>query len=138
MTPIGPDKMLEASTTVNGRIDSIAVNPNDPNVIYIGTTDGGVWKTLDAGSAWTPLTDHEPMLGIGEPNSIAIDPNNTNVLYVGTSINGSAQGIQYNQTLGVMKSTDGGGSWIVLGSGFPAGNGGNARRSSVRAFSASR
>ena len=46
---------------------SIAISPITANVIYIGATDGGIWKTIDAGANWTPLTDHEPMLAIGEP-----------------------------------------------------------------------
>lgn len=118
------------ASILNGRIGSIAINPNDPNVIYLGATDGGVWKTLDAGNTWTPLTDHQPMIAVGQSNSIAIDPNNTSTLYVGSSLGTSAkgsQGIEYNTTLGIMKSTDAGASWVVLGSGFPAGNRGNAR-----------
>ena len=128
--PIGPSGITAGTSTWNGRIDSIAVNPNNPSVIYIGATDGGVWKTIDAGATWTPLTDHEPMLAIGEPGAIAIDPNNTDILYVGTSsfLKVGNQGLQLNTTIGILKSTDGGNSWIVLGSGFPAGNIGNANQ----------
>jgi Abnormal spindle-like microcephaly-assoc'd, ASPM-SPD-2-Hydin len=129
--PIGPSGITAGSSIWNGRIDSIAINPNNPNVIYIGATDGGIWKTIDAGVNWTPLTDHQPMLAIGEPGAIAIDPNNTNTLYVGTSsflkVTG-AQGTQLNTTIGILKSTDGGASWIILGSGIPAGNTGNANQ----------
>ncbi len=128
--PIGPSGITAGTSIWNGRIDSIAVNPNNPSVIYIGATDGGVWKTIDAGATWTPLTDHEPMLAIGEPGAIAIDPNNTDTLYVGTSsfLKVGNQGLQLNTTIGILKSTDGGNSWIVLGSGFPAGNIGNANQ----------
>ncbi len=129
--PIGPDP-IDAGGGVfwNGRVNSIAINPNNANQIYIGTTGGGVWKSNDAGAHWTPLMDHQAMLAIGEPAALAIDPSNTNTIYVGssTAVNNStgAQGIALNTTLGVLKSTDGGGSWITLGSGFPAGNNGNA------------
>ncbi len=128
--PIGPSGITAGSSIWNGRIDAIAVNPTDPNVVYIGATDGGVWKTIDAGAHWTPLTDHEPVLAIGEPTGIAIDPTNTNTLYVGTSsfLKVGNQGTQLNTTIGILKSTDGGGSWIVLGSGFPASNVGNANQ----------
>lgn len=130
--PIGPSGITAGTSIWNGRIDSIAINPNNPNVIYIGATDGGIWKTIDAGADWTPLTDHEPMIAIGEPGAIAIDPNNTDILYVGTSsffkIGGNNQGVQLNTTIGILKSTDGGNSWIVLGSGIPAGNVGNANQ----------
>ncbi|MFZ2062854.1 MAG: choice-of-anchor D domain-containing protein [Candidatus Binatus sp.] len=129
--PIGPSGITAGTSVWNGRIDSIAISPTNPSVIYIGATDGGIWKTIDAGATWTPLTDHEPMLAIGEPGAIAIDPNNTDILYVGTSsflkVTG-AQGTQLNTTIGILKSTDGGASWIVLGSGTPAGNVGNANQ----------
>jgi len=54
-------------------------------VIYLGATDGGVWKTTNGGKTWTPLTDHEPMIAMGKPNAIAINPNHTNTLYAGTA-----------------------------------------------------
>ncbi len=60
-------------------------------------------------------------LGIGNPSAIAIDPNNTNVIYVGTSSR-----LSFDTNAGLFKSTDGGASWILLGSGFPANNTGNA------------
>lgn len=131
--PIGPDP-IDAGGNVfwNGRVNSITINPNNASQIYIGTTGGGVWKTNDAGAHWTPLTDHEPMLAIGEPAAVAMDPSHTDTIYVGSSsaVNNStgAQGVALNTTLGILKSTDGGGSWITLGSGFPAGNTGNANQ----------
>ena len=111
-------------TGVSTRLPSIRIT----RTCYIGATDGGVWKTIDAGVHWTPLLDHQPVLAIGEPNAIAIDPNNTDILYVGSSsfLKVGNQGLQLNTTVGIYKSTDGGNSWIVLGSGFPAGNNGNA------------
>jgi HYDIN/CFA65/VesB-like, Ig-like domain len=129
--PIGPSPIDAGSSHFwNGRVNSIAISPSNPNVIFLGTTGGGVWRTNDAGDHWTPLTDHEPMLAIGEPSALAIDPNNTNVVYVGssTAVNNTtgAQGAALNTTIGILKTTDGGGSWINLGSGFPAGNTGNA------------
>jgi hypothetical protein len=127
--PIGPSP-IDAGSKWNGRVNSIAVNPNNPKVVFIGASGGGVWRTNDAGAHWTPLLDHEPMLAIGEPSAIAIDPNNTDVIYVGSStrVNNTtgAQGAALNKTLGILKSTDGGGSWVALGSGFPSGNVGNA------------
>ncbi|MFZ0678070.1 choice-of-anchor D domain-containing protein [Candidatus Binatus sp.] len=127
--PLGPSGITAGSSIWNGRVDAIAINPNNPSVIYLGATDGGIWKTIDAGATWTPTTDHETMLGIGEPGAIAIDPNNTDTIYAGSSSflkDTGAQGTQVNTTIGILKSTDGGGSWITLGSGFPASNVGNA------------
>ena len=66
--PIGPSP-LHASVDVNGQVTSIAVNPNDVNVLYIGTAWGGIWRTRDGGTHWTPPpvtlsqtppSEHEP------------------------------------------------------------------------------
>ncbi len=120
-TPIGPSPITQGTSQVNGRVSSIAVNPNNPNVIYQGSSGGGVWRTNNGGTTWTPLTDQQSTLGTGEPSAIAIDPSDTNTIYVGTSGR-----FVLNISKGILKSTDGGGSWIVLGSDFPAGNTGNA------------
>jgi len=118
---LGPSPIQAGNSFWNGRVNGIAINPYNPNEIIQGASSGGAWRSNDAGNTWTPLIDHEPSLAIGEPNSIAIDPNNTNTIYVAGSnyTNNSAS------TAGLLKSTDGGGSWIVLGSGFPSTNNGN-------------
>ncbi len=130
-TPIGPTPLLSdggaTPTKLNGRVNSIALNPNNANVIYQGSAGGGVWRSINGGKTWTPLTDQQASLGTGKPTALTIDPNNTDTLYVGTSQE-SELGVNQIQNLskGILKSTDGGGSWIVLGSGFPVGNSGNA------------
>jgi hypothetical protein len=119
--PIGPSPVTQGGRQDNGLCSAIAVNPNDGNVIYQGTAGGGVWRTIDGGTTWTPIFDRQTSLGIGEPGAIAIDPNDTSVIYVGTSqrVTPQAQG-------GLFKSTDGGASCVAVGSGYPAGNTGNA------------
>lgn len=119
--PVGPSPIAEGGNQDNGLVTVIAVNPNNPDILYIGTAGGGVWRSDDGGKNWQPLFDRQLSLGIGEPNGIAIDPNNTDVIYVGTSGRVSRQ-----PQAGLFKSTDGGGSWMRLGSGVPAGNVGNA------------
>ena len=120
-SPIGPSPMSEGSRPDNGLVSAIAVNPNDPEVIYQGTAGGGVSISKDGGTTWRPQFDHQVSMGIGEPGALAIDPNNTDVLYIGTSgrITQQIQG-------GLFKSTDGGASCVSVGSGYPAGNIGNA------------
>jgi HYDIN/CFA65/VesB family protein len=120
-TPIGPSPVAEGTTNDNGLVSSIAINPNNPNIIYMGTVGGGVWRSNDGGNTWTPIFDRQIALGVGEPAGIAIDPNNTNTVYVGTSGRFAPQ-----PQAGLFKSTDGGGSWILLGSGYPAANTGNS------------
>lgn len=126
--PLGPSPMNESGSQDNGLVTALAVNPNNPKVLYLGSALGGVWRSGDGGDSWTPLFDRQQCLGIGEPAGIAIDPSNTDVLYVGTSSRvGSAEPDTIGQpAAGLFKSVDGGSSWIALGSGFPAGNAGNA------------
>ncbi|MFI5167060.1 MAG: HYR domain-containing protein [Thermoanaerobaculales bacterium] len=115
----------------NGRVNSIAVDPTDSNVLYLGSAGGGVWRSDNGGVTWRPLTDQQPTLGIGSSHAIAVDPNNHNTVYAGTTnfallAQSQPRPIDYSQSKGVLKSTDGGTSWIVLGSGIPSGNSGNA------------
>jgi photosystem II stability/assembly factor-like uncharacterized protein len=130
--PVGPSPVAENTTADNGMVTAIAVNPNNPNIIYIGTVAGGVWRSRDGGATWLPLFDRQLLIGIGEPAGIAIDPNNTDVIYAGTSsrwLLGDAYTTFFgsNQpSQGLYKSEDAGSSWIQLGSGFPASNTGNA------------
>ena len=134
--PIGPSPVTEpVGNQDNGMVTAIAINPNNAAVIYIGTAGGGVWRTRDGGATiptWTPLFDRQLALGIGEPGGVAIDPNNTDIVYVGTSqrvaLGTGNTGIFGfpDSSQGLFKSTDGGNSWIQLGSGFPSGNTGNA------------
>jgi Abnormal spindle-like microcephaly-assoc'd, ASPM-SPD-2-Hydin len=126
--PIGPSPMKEGGGQDNGLVTAIAVNPGNPSVIYLGTAQGGVWRSGDGGNTWTPLFDHQLALGIGEPGGIAIDPTDTSIIYVGTSgrIGSLEPDTILQPSAGLFKSTDGGASWIALGSGYPAGNTGNA------------
>ena len=132
--PIGPSPIDAGGNPDNGMVSSIAINPNNPNVIYIGTAGGGVWRSRNGGTAWTPLFDRELALGIGEPAAIAIDPNNTDVVYAGTServVLGTGNSGFFgspDSSQGLYKSTDAGNSWVQLGSGFPAGNVGSATK----------
>ena len=130
--PAGPSPILEGTAQDNGLVSSIAIHPYNPNIIYIGTAGGGVWRSRDGGVTWTPLFDRQLALGIGEPAALAIDPNNTDVIYAGTSqriILGTGNAGFFgppDSSQGLYKSTDGGSSWIQLGSGYPAQNTGNA------------
>lgn len=119
--PIGPSPIAK-DLPFNGLVSAIAVNPSNPNIIYIGTAGGGLWRSNDGGLRWMPLFDRELTLGIGEPNALAIDPNNTSIIYLGTSTRVNRE----PRRAGLFKSMDGGYSWIRLGSGYPFGNTGNA------------
>jgi hypothetical protein len=119
--PRGPSPMGEGPRQDNGLVSAIAINPNDPSVIYQGTAGGGVWRSIDGGQHWVPQFDRQAALGIGEPAALAIDPNDSDTVYIGTS-----QRVTPQPQAGLFKSADGGSSCVRLGSGYPAGNVGNA------------
>ena len=127
--PKGPSPISDAipppALLSNGMVTAVAVHPNNSNIIYIGTAGGGVWKTGNGGATWRPLFDRQLSLAIGEPMGVAIDPNDADILYVGTS---GRDRVSPQRQVGLFKSIDGGASWILLGSGYPAGNTGNVDR----------
>jgi hypothetical protein len=129
--PIGPSPMNQGSNRVNGLVTAIAISPSNSNIINIGTASGGVWRSIDGGANWIPIFDRQIELGIGEPGGLAIDPNNHDIIYVGTSGRIANPG---RGGAGLFKSTDGGASWIRLGSGYPSGNTGNATQFINRAI----
>jgi photosystem II stability/assembly factor-like uncharacterized protein len=83
--------------------DSLAVDPTNSQTVYIGNPGGGVWRTTDGGTNWSPMTDNGPSLEIG---SIAIAPSNPSVVYAGTG--------DGDYGVGVLKSTDSGNTWTLL------------------------
>lgn len=101
-TPVGP-------TNIGGRVRSIAIDPNNPLIIYAGSVSGGIWKSTNGGNSWLPKTDFAQNLVIG---SIAIDPANTNIIYAGTGE--GYFNVDALRGIGVLKSTDGGENWILL------------------------
>src|SRR5438132_895305 len=99
---IGPRPTDAGTSDVTaGRVNAIAIDPRNADVVYIGAAEGGVWKTTDGGSNWTPLTDNQPSLATG---SIALDPNNPDIVYVGTGEENFAVDSYYGA--GILKSTD--------------------------------
>jgi photosystem II stability/assembly factor-like uncharacterized protein len=122
-TAVGPAPILNGNVPGNlpltGRITALAADPSDPQTIYVAAAGGGVWKTVDGGDSWTPLTDDQPTLTMG---AIALAPGDAAVIYAGT---GEADGVgpnfqaNYSPTVfygrGVLKSTDAGASWTLLG-----------------------
>jgi photosystem II stability/assembly factor-like uncharacterized protein len=121
--PRGPSPINSGGRDDNGLTTAIAVHPGDSQIAYVGTAGGGVWKTGDGGATWRPLFDRQASLAIGEPAALAIDPNDADVIYAGTSGRGR---VSPQRQAGLFKSTDGGASWVLLGSGYPPGNTGNA------------
>ncbi len=87
-----------------GRIASLAIHPSNESIIYAGSPGGGIWKTTNAGATWQPLTDNNSLWM--SVFALAIDPANQSIIYAGTSGNN-----------GLLKSTNGGTTWALTGSG---------------------
>ena len=100
---IGPASM-------SGRISDIAVHPRDPSLWYVAAGSGGVWKTVNAGTTWTPIFDDQSSYSIGE---ITLDPSNPEVVWVGTGENVSGRHVGWGD--GVYRSRDAGRSWQRMG-----------------------
>src|SRR4051795_5172353 len=64
-----------------GRVDAVAGVAGDPTTFYFGSVGGGIWKTTNAGTTWSPMFDGQAIASIG---AVAVAPSNANVLYVGT------------------------------------------------------
>lgn len=85
-TPIGPapipnGQTIGFSTPVSGRVTAIAVHPRDANIVYVGTAQGGLYRTTDGGTNWTPMLDNAMSLSIG---AVTIDTSQPETVYVGT------------------------------------------------------
>jgi photosystem II stability/assembly factor-like uncharacterized protein len=122
-TALGPAPIANLAA---GRISTIAVHPTVPGVMYIGGAQGGVWRTVDGGERWIPLTDGECSLAMG---SIALDPVDPDIIYAGTGELHFSGDSYYG--CGLLRSTDGGASWTQLGASIFDTNSGGARVSKV-------
>ncbi|CAN5273718.1 hypothetical protein BH10ACI1_BH10ACI1_17320 [soil metagenome] len=80
--PIGPAPIpVNANTAYSGRVSAIAIHPTNPNIVYVGTAQGGLYRTLNGGATWTPLLDNALTLAIG---AVAISPSDPTTVFVGT------------------------------------------------------
>ncbi len=91
---------------MSGRIADIVIDPNNQNIWYVAVGSGGVWKTENSGTTWTPLTDKESFYSTG---CITLDPSNSSVVWLGTGENVGGRHVGVGH--GVYVSYDGGKSW---------------------------
>ncbi len=100
---IGPGGM-------SGRVTSIDVVLNNPDIMYVGTASGGLWKSTSGGIKWYPIFDDQPTASIG---AVAIQQSNPSVLWVGTGEGNPRNSL--NGGFGVYRSLDGGKNWQSMG-----------------------
>ncbi len=100
---IGPASM-------GGRIDDFAVVEGNPSTFYIGFATGGIFKTVNNGTTFTPIFDTYPTSSIGD---IAVAPSDPNIIYVGTGEPNNRQSSSFGD--GIYKSTDAGKTFTNVG-----------------------
>ena len=100
---IGPDR--------GGRSLAVSGSPNRTNEYYFGAVGGGLWKTIDGGQTWNPVTDGQ--ISSSSVGAVAVSESNPDIVYIGmgeTELRGNIM-----QGDGVYKSIDGGKNWKHLG-----------------------
>lgn len=95
---------------VSGRVADIAVHPKNNAIRYVAVASGGVWKTTNSGTTWTPVFDSAGSFSIG---CVTIDPSDPFTVWVGSGENNSQRSVAYGD--GVYKSLDAGKTWENVG-----------------------
>ncbi len=100
----------QGPANIGARINTVAVHPQNEDIMYIGFSHGGAWKTTDGGANWIPIFDEQIFPSIAD---IELDPNNPDIVYIGTG----DQNIPHTAFIGdgIYKSEDAGMSWEHLG-----------------------
>jgi photosystem II stability/assembly factor-like uncharacterized protein len=98
----------------SGRVAGIAPHPTDPNTVYIAAASGGVWKTTNGGTSWTPISDGLATLNHG---AIAVHPANPDMVLVGTGEQPTGSNGD-----GIFRSLDGGATWVRIGTAAQVGS----------------
>ena len=98
---------------IAGRCTPIAIDPLDHTHMFIGAASGGLWVTSNAGASWEPVDDNLPTLAVG---AILFDENTPSTIYIGTGEGNFSSDAIFG--VGVMRSTDGGLTWSIHGTGL--------------------
>ena len=94
-----------------GRVTSVAGVPSQPRTFYMGAASGGLFRTIDGGASWSPISDGR--IPLGSIGSIAVADTNPNIIYVGTGSDGLRSNVSTGR--GVYKSVDSGATWQFAG-----------------------
>lgn len=119
--PVGPNHAPEPFDEIyikgTGRINTITFHPTDPNIMWIGGGQGGVWKSIDHGQSWMPIGDDLPVLRISH---IAVNPQNPDEMYVAlgdfayitVALDLDDRNRNTHYGMGIYKTLDGGVTWV--------------------------
>jgi photosystem II stability/assembly factor-like uncharacterized protein len=100
---IGPANM-------GGRVADVEGVAGNPNIVYVASASGGLWKTVNGGVTWKPVFERQGTISIGD---LALAPGNPDVVWVGTGESNVRNSVSFGD--GVYKSTDGGKNWQHMG-----------------------
>ncbi len=125
-TSLGPSSSAGGYEGI-GRINCVAFRSGDNNTYYAGTPSGGLWKTTDNGGSWTVLTDDNAVLGVSDAVVAAGTTTATDTIYIATGDRDGGSmwtlgsgNYNDNNSIGVLKSVDGGTTWSTTGLSFNA------------------
>ncbi|HEU4939867.1 MAG TPA: hypothetical protein VFT39_25640 [Vicinamibacterales bacterium] len=94
-----------------GRVTTVTGVPSQPRTFYMGVASGGLFRTTDGGTTWTPIADGK--IPLGSMGSIAVADSDPNIIYVGTGSDGVRSNVSTGR--GVYRTTDGGTTWQFVG-----------------------
>lgn len=95
---------------MSGRVTAIDAVVSNPDIIFVGSASGGLWKTVNGGITWDAVFDKETIVSIG---AVAVQQDNPAVVWVGTGEGNPRNSL--NSGAGIYKSLDGGKTWKVMG-----------------------
>jgi photosystem II stability/assembly factor-like uncharacterized protein len=96
--------------TMSGRFVDMDVVESDPQIMYVASATGGVFRTRDAGITWEPVFEREPVHSVGD---IVLFQPNPNIIWVGTGERANRQSVSWGD--GIYKSVDAGKTWTNVG-----------------------
>src|SRR6266571_3774692 len=94
-----------------GRVTTVTGVPSQPKTFYMGVASGGLFRTIDGGASWNPITDGK--VPLGSTGCVAVADSDPNVIYLGTGSDDVRSNVSTGR--GMYKSTDGGKSWKFIG-----------------------
>ena len=94
-----------------GRVTTVTGVPSQPKTFYMGVASGGLFRTIDGGASWNPITDGK--VPLGSTGCVAVADSDPNVIYLGTGSDDVRSNVSTGR--GIYKTTDGGLTWKFIG-----------------------